>query len=170
MALAVANVIGGPAKAQIGDADVGHTQGGIGATVTPSQHTITVDQFGSSPVGFRHTGDDLRVTVPFAQWDAATLAQVYDSGNDATGSTPSYLGIGRTAGYNHSTVDLKVIPFLTANVAKRLHVPKSVAVGALNLAWNNDGDTIFEVEFAAVIDSTNTTDGEYLAQLDITTS
>lgn len=159
------NVIGGPAKLNLGGSDLGHTQGGISATLTPESREVNVDEFGSSPVLIRHTGDSLTVTTPLAEWTAATLAEIYEAGNDDTTGTPPYMGLGRSAGYIYTGQALKVIPLLTADAGKLLHIFSAVATGAIELGWNNEDDTIAEVEFTALIDESQSTDGEYMGKL-----
>lgn len=155
------NVLGGPAKVQIDDADVGHTQGGMVVTIAPQTRPVIVDQYGSSEVQIRHTGDNVRTAVNYAEWAADTLVQAYHLGTDSTsGSSGAYLGIGATAGALYTPADLKVIPFLSAEAAKLINFTRAVAIGELAINFTNDDDRLFETEYACLLDEAES-DGEW---------
>lgn len=164
MATDVTKIVGGPADVQIADVSISHTQGGVTVTVTPKNRMRTVDQYGESPVAVIHTGDQCKVTAPFAEWTAAVLAQVYDPGVNNV----AYLGVGRSAGFLYTPADLKVIPFLTADAAKKAQFPKAVPVGELSLAFNNDDDRVFNAEFEILADPA-AADGELMGKIFLTT-
>lgn len=171
MAFNVSEVIGGPAKVNLGGSDLEHTQGGISASITPDNRQVNVDEFGSSAVLIRHVGDQVTVTCPFAQYSATTIAEISESGYDQTAAAGSkYMGIGRSAGFVYTTQALKIIPLLAANAAKLLEIYKATATGAIELNYNQDDDTIFETEFTAIVDESKTNDGDYLGKLQITAS
>lgn len=163
----------GPAQVQLADAEIGHTQGGVEATITPQNRARNVDQYGVGEVAFIHTGDEVRIMCPWAQVDAATLAEVYNPGNDQTSGGSSgaetYMGIGRSAGYIYTTQDMKIIPRLAAQAAKRLQFYKTTPIGEFSQMLNGgEDDRVFEVEFAALID-TSKTDGELIGKMNLTT-
>lgn len=169
MAADVTKVTGGPAQLQVNDVAIAHTEGGVKMKVSPKQRMRTVDQFGESPVAVIHTGDDVRVTAPLAEWTAAVLAEIYDPGNDQTAATGAkYLGIGRSAGYIYGGVDLKIIPFLTADAAKRCQVMAAVPVGGFELSHSNQDDRVFSMEWAGLV-TEGSTDGELIAKINLTT-
>lgn len=162
------NIIGGPAQFQLTDTEIGHTSGGISATISPQNRMRSVDEFGNSEVAVIHTGDQVRMTVPFSEWAAATLAEVYNPGNDQTaaGSGAAYLGIGRSAGYIYTAQDAKIIPRLAANTAKRLQFYRATPIGELSIPFNNEADKILETEFACLTDE-DQTDGELIGKLQL---
>lgn len=165
------NVIGGPAKCQLTATDIGHTQGGISATITPETRAVTVDQFGSAPCNIRHTGQTVEVTVRFAEYAADTLAEVLEHGNDQTAAVGAkYMGIGRTAGFIHTDQALEVIPLLTADAAKTLELHRATATGPVELTYDNQNDLIFETVFTGLIDESQDTDGEYMGKINLTSS
>jgi hypothetical protein len=148
------NLIGGPAQVQIDDAALAHTNGGIQLDISPKNRAVKVDQFGESEMFFRHTGDEVRLTVPFAEWIDDVLAAMYPQGNDQTAavSGSKYMGIGRAAGFIMPAVDVKVIPFLTADAGKRWHAPKAVQIGQLQIKWAVGDDAVFNHQFACCVD------------------
>ena len=164
MAADVSKVIGGPADVKLGadgaEAVIGHTTGGITASITPQNRERIVDQYGSTAVAIIHTGDEVRITVPWAEWTAATLNEVYDPGVDAG----SFKGIGRSAGYIYTVQSMVILPYLTADAAYKVQFYKTTPIGEVSMGFNNDDDRILEVEYAAVADPTET-DGQLLGKL-----
>lgn len=164
------NVIGGPASCQLASTEIGHTQGGISATITPENRVVTVDEFGSSAVAIRHTGDAVEATARFAEWAADTLAEILESGNDQTAAVGAkYMGVGRTAGYIYTTQQLDVIPLLTADAAKKLLIDRATCTGPIELNWDSQNDLIFETVFTGLVKEANT-DGEHMGKIHLTTS
>lgn len=170
MSAAPSNITHGPAQFQLAAAEIGHTQGGITCTITPANRARNVDQFGSAEIAMIHTGDQVRMSVSFAQWDAATLAEVYNPGNDQTAAAGAkYMGIGRSAGFIYTTQAALIIPRLTADAAKRISMLKATPIGELSIEHIADNDRILEVEFACLADTT-ATDGELIGKLELTAS
>lgn len=163
------NVTHGPAKLMLTDVDMGHTEGGITATIKPQNRARNVDQFGKSECNIIHTGDEVRVMAPLAQLDAIAIVEVYNPGTDALGgSDPKYLGIGRSAGYIYTAQDLKVVPMLTADAEKRLQLYRATPVGQIKLEYSpGEKDVILESEFAGLIDESKT-DGELIGKMQLT--
>ncbi|QDV49533.1 hypothetical protein [Gimesia fumaroli] len=165
MASDVDNVLGGPGYATLGGTAIGHSQGGITAKFSPKTRPVTVDQYGSTPMNLRHTGDECRMTIPFAEWSAAALAEVYAAGNDQTaGSGAAYIGIGRSAGYIYTAQAAEIIPFLTAEAAKKITFNRTVAIGEFEIPFNNEADRIFNVEFECLGDE-SADDGELIGNI-----
>lgn len=160
------NVLGGPGKVQLATTDIGHTQGGITVTITPQNRAVNVDEFGSSACNLRHTGDEVRVTAPFAEWTADVIAEVYDPGSDqlSGGSGTGYMGVGRSGGFIYTAQALDVIPLLATEVAKKVSIFRAVAVGELGINFSNDSDRIFSVEFMGLVDESKT-DGEMIGKI-----
>ena len=167
MASDVDQVLGGPADFTVAATSIGHTQGGITCTVSPQNRPVTVDQFGVSECNIRHTGDEFRANVPFAEWTATALGEIYNPGRDQlTGSSSPYLGIGRSAGYIYTPAECQIVPHLTADAGKKVVIYRGVPIGDVELAFNNDDDRIMEVEFAGLVDESKT-DGELIAKFQL---
>lgn len=164
-------MVGGPAQFLLTDAEVGHTEGGISATITPQQRMRTVDQFGGGEVELIHTGDQVRLSVPFAEWTADVLTESYNPGYDQTAASgEKYMGVGRSAGYIYTTQDAKIVPRLTANAGKQLQFWRASPIGNLELVHNNEADRIIEMEFACLVDEDQSNDGELIGKMNLTTS
>jgi len=161
----VSNITAGPAKVELAATEIGHTSGGVGFTITPQNRARNVDQFGSGEVDIIHTGDECRMTVPWAEWTADVLAEIYEPGNDQTGGTgTAYIGLGRSAGYIYTTQAAQIIPRLSADAAKKIEVFRVTPIGEVSLTHNADDDRIFETEFACLVDESKT-DGELIGKI-----
>jgi hypothetical protein len=170
MARDASNLIGGPASFLLSATEIGHTQGGINATVTPEQRAVTVDEFGTAPCDMRHTGGSAQVVARMAEYTAATLAEVIASGNDQTAAAGAkYMGFGRSAGFIHVAQGLTVVPLLTADAAKKFELFRATASSPIELAYNNDNDVIFETTFTGLVDESKD-DGEVMGKIHLTAS
>lgn len=160
------NLTSGPAQFLLDDNEIGHTAGGISANISPINRMRTVDHFGESAVGVVHQGDEVRLTVPFAEWAAATLAEVYNPGNvsNVSASSSGYIGVGRSSGYIYTTADAKIVPRLSADTAKKLQFWRATPIGELELQHNADDDRVFSTEFACLVDESKT-DGELIGRI-----
>lgn len=164
MAIDVSKVTHGPAQVDIAGTEIGHTAGGVTWTVTPQNRARNVDQFGSSEVAIIHTGDQVRATIPWAEWTAAVLAEVYAPGDDQTGGSDPFLGVGRSAGFIYPDQTLDIIPRLSTHSSKKIEIFKATPIGELSLNHNADDDRIFETEFACTVDESKT-DGQLIGKL-----
>lgn len=155
MAVSVSNLVSGPAKVMIASTQLAHTFGGITGKISPKNRMRKVDQYGEGPCDVIHQGDDVRVTVPYAEWTAAVLAEVYDPGASNTASgTGAFMGVGRSAGYIYTPADFQVVPFLTADALKKLQFYRACPVGEFSIGFDNEKDRIISVEYACLVDET----------------
>jgi len=162
----VTNLTHGPAQVLFDDVEAGHTQGGVEITVTPNNRARNVDQFGDGEVAYIHTGDEVRINCPLAEWNIASMSRIYAAGllTGISGSTSGYVGIGRSAGFIYQTADMKVIPRLSSQAAQRAQFYRTCPIGEFSLMHNADDDRIFEVEYAALVDESKT-DGELIGKI-----
>ena len=94
--------------------------------MTPQNRERIVDKYGSTAIAIIHTGDEVRVTVPWAEWAQATLNEIYDPGTDAGTSK----GVGRSAGYIYTTQSMDI----HADAAYRRRVARIMTERALQSA------------------------------------
>ncbi len=160
------NIVSGPASVLFDDVAVGHTSGGIESTIKPQNRARNVDQFGKSECNIIHNGDECRSKVPLSEWTAATLAKINNPGNNQTAASGAkYLGIGRSAGYIYTASDMKIVPRLTADVAKALQFYRTTPIGDFKLQFDGgEKDRVFEVQYAHLIDESKT-DGELIGKI-----
>ena len=164
--MAISDIVGGPADVKLGtsgsEATIGNTTGGVTATITPQNRERIVDKYGSTALAIIHTGDEVRVTVPWSEWAAATLNEIYNPGATAG----SFRGVGRSAGFIYTTQAMDITPFLTADAAKTAEFFSTTPIGEVSMSFNNDDDRILEVEYAALI-KTDETDGALIGKLNL---
>lgn len=161
----VDKITSGPAQVTLAAVEIGHTSGGVGFTITPQNRARNVDQFGSGEVAIIHTGDECRMTVPWAEWTADVLAEIYEPGNDQTAGTGTQrIGLGRSAGYLYTTQAAQIIPRLSDEATKLIDLLKVTPIGEISLMHTAEEDRIFETEFACLIDE-SATDGELLGSI-----
>tara|TARA_R110000824_G_scaffold146595_2_gene315606 strand:- start:383 stop:895 length:513 start_codon:yes stop_codon:yes gene_type:complete len=169
MAASVSTIVGGPANVKIASTEIGHTTGGVTATVTPQNRERIVDEYGSTAVAIIHTGDEVRITVPWSEWAQATLNEIYNPGSaaDTGAGTPiNFKGVGRSAGYIYTTQSMDITPFLSTDAAKTAEFFSTTPIGEVSMSFNNDDDRILEVEYAALI-KTDETDGALIGKLNL---
>lgn len=163
----VSNITSGPAQVTLATIEVGHTAGGVAFTITPQNRPRNVDQFGSGEVDMIHTGDECRMTVPWAEWTADVLAEIYDPGNDQTaGSATPYIGLGRSAGYIYTVQAAQIVPRLTADANKLVDLNRVTPIGEISFNHQAEDDRIFETEFACLVDE-SATDGELIGRIQV---
>lgn len=162
----VSNITSGPAQVTLASTEIGHTSGGVGFTVTPQNRPRNVDQFGVSEMAIIHTGDEVRMTVPWSEWTASVLAEVYEPGDDQTGGTSGLIGIGRSAGYIYTTQAAQIVPRLSADSSKLIDLLKVTPIGEISLTHTAEEDRIFETEFACLPDETGT-DGQLIGSIQL---
>lgn len=150
------NLSHGPAQVLFDAVDVGHTQGGVTVQVSPQNRMRQVDQFGEGELAAIHTGDQVRITIPFAEWTAIAMQNVYAPGllTAISATASGYLGIGRSAGYIYPTKECKVVPLVSTEAAKLSVWYRTCPIGEFELMHNSEDDRIYEVEHAALVDET----------------
>lgn len=168
-AVNVNNITGGPASLTLGGTRLSHTHGGVTVKVGPKNRMRTVDQYGTTSVAIIHTGDDVKVTAPLAEWTAQVLAEIYNPGLDMTADAgDKFIGIGRSAGFIYTTAALVVLPLLTADAGKKCEFYKAAPVGEFEIKHSAEDDRIFNVEFACIADPNGTegdTDGQMIGKI-----
>ena len=159
-------------QVSIGGTDIGFTEGGVDIGIDCQQIVITSDQYGATPLNTKNTGSVVTVKFVLKETSYANLAKcLYESTLRTTGG--SAVGVG---GLLAGAVD-----GLTVAVALLLH-PVDIANGTLTNdvnvwkavprpGWKTklgpNKETLFEVEFLALRDSSKTA-GKQLIDLGAT--
>lgn len=167
MSLNINNLIGGAVQVKVDGTAVSHTRGGVKVDIKPQTREQTVDNYGNTAVNVVHVGDSVNVTVPYVQWDNATLLEMYDPALNATTSSSGkeYVGVGRSAGYVYRARALLLLPFITAQQNKALEFWRATPVGDLSIALSNENDRILERQYVCMADPSHHNDGEYIGRL-----
>jgi hypothetical protein len=164
----IANVQIGVQLLNYGGEDLGHTNGGCEFAYEPEYTDILVDLYGNTVVDKALTGEVVRVTVPLAEVTLDKLKNAIPTGTLVTDATTQKqkLKIGSTAGKRLSAQAKPLIlhpSWLPASDKKfdiKLH--KAVITSEVALPYRKDEQTVYEVEFMALIDETQE-DGGLLA-------
>ena len=159
------NVLNGPAEVLIDDILLSHTQGGASIQVSPQTRAVMVDQFGNGECNIVDIGLTARATIPFGEWSDAVLEQLSPVGADGT----YYWGLGNEAGGYITAVDLKIVPFVTANENKRVEIYRAAAVGQYTLNFGVQQQIIAEQQYACLVDE-DLDDGDRIMRLQFAAS
>lgn len=164
----IKNVQIGVQNLTFGGEDLGHTNGGCEFSYEPEYTDILVDLYGNTVVDKALTGEVVKVTVPLAEVTLDKLKNAIPTGTlvEDSASGKSKLNIGSTAGkrLSESAKELLLHPSWLAPTDKSFDIKlhKAVIVSELSLPYRKDEQTVYEVEFLALIDETQE-EGGFLA-------
>jgi len=165
MARTEANIKIGPVAVTYKGVELGHTEGDVTFSYTPEYVDIVANEFGNTPIDKALLGEDVRIVCPLAEKTRDNLAAVIplgtteDSGGDEElefGSDASQL-IGTTAG------ELVLHPLKNdvSDLSEDITLYKAVVDEAVELTQSPDAETVLEVTFVALLD-TSKPDGNRL--------
>ena len=166
----ISNVQLGVQNITYGTEDLGHTNGGCEFGYEPEYTDVVVDLYGNTPVDKALTGEVVRVTVPLAEVTLEKLKMAIPTGTleeEVEGSV-TRLTIGSIAGKKLSEGARELVlhpswlPIEDKSFDIKLH--KAVITSEITLPYRKDEQTVYEVEFTALIDETKT-DGNFLAEI-----
>lgn len=164
----IKNVQIGIQKITYGGEDLGHTSGGCEFTYEPEYTDIVVDLYGNTVVDKALTGEVVRVTVPLAELTLEKLKTAIPTGTivEDTSSGKKKLMIGSIAGkrLSDNAKELVLHPSWLPDNDKSLDIKlyKAVITSEVALPFRKDEQTVYEVEFMALIDESKE-DGGLLA-------
>lgn len=164
----IANVHIGIQKIRFGDMDLGHTSGGCEFKYEPQYTDIVVDLYGKTVVDKALVGEVVKVKVPLAEITLAHLKMAIPTGTMEEGAVGKKFIIGSIAGKRLSTSAKPLVlhPSWLPDTDKTLDITlhKAVIVSEIALPFRKDEQTVYEVEFMALLDETKT-EGGYLATI-----
>lgn len=164
----IKNVQIGVQNITYGGEDLGHTNGGCEFTYEPEYTDIVVDLYGNTVVDKALTGEVVRVTVPLAELTLEKLKNAIPTATivEDTTSGKKKLTIGSTAGkrLSASAKELVLHPSWLPKDDKTFDIKlhKAVITSEVALPFRKDEQTVYEVEFTALIDESQE-DGGLLA-------
>lgn len=151
--------------------DLGHTSGGCEFSYEPEYTDITVDLYGSTAVDKVLTGEVVKVTVPLTEVTLDNLKSAIPTGKlivDGTDPNKKKLTFGSIAGkkLSASAQELTLHPSWLGDADKSFDIVlhKAVIASEVKLEYKKDEQTVYEVEFFALIDETKS-DGNFLASI-----
>lgn len=164
----IKNVHIGVQKIYFDGEDLGHTDGGCEFAYEPEYTDIVVDLYGNTAVDKALTGEVVRVTVPLAELTLEKLKAAIPTAKivEDASTGKKKLTIGSTAGKRLSEHAKELIlhpswlPESDKSLDIKLH--KAVITSEVALPFRKDEQTVYEVEFTALIDESQE-DGSLLA-------
>ena len=157
----ISNVKLGVCSVTFNAINLGHTKGGVVVTYEPTYHDLTVDMFGETIVDKKLLGEKLIAKVPLAESTLANLQIAIPEGTTSGDKMTIGSTVGDALSDGAKQLILHPIANLAANLDDDVVFHKAVASSPVEIAFTNDGEKIFEVEFTALLDETKS-DGNYL--------
>ena len=153
MANDVTNVKLGIATITYNSVLLGHTKGGVEISITTDKREITVDEYGSTPVGAHVIGQRIEVKVQLAEHTLTQLKTMIPDSTLVTGATKNQVDLGKAAGNAITPYELVIHP--TAYGTATTHdwtIYKAIVMGDIAVAYKTEEETVFEVTFLALAD------------------
>lgn len=156
MAADIANVRLGQCDLTYNSQALGHTKGGVEITIANDVKTATIDHYGTSPIAARHNGSRVEIKTTLAEYAYAQLLKVINGAVDA--DTGASVAVGMAAGTELTGSLLTLHP---SNVAAEdltldVQVWKAVVIGESKMPFRVDEETVYEVTWLALCDTTKT--------------
>lgn len=149
---AIENLRAGPAKVTFKGNACGHTQSGVKFSAIPDMRPRMVDEHGTNVVDMVHQGDKVSVKTTFAEKSMRVIQTVYAFGYSIDENT---WGIGETVGGKASDRAgvLLIHPLRGVSTLDDVTLHKAFVSSNSEIELGTvTGDTVFECEFAPLID------------------
>lgn len=137
--------------------DLGLTKGGTEFSYTPSYHTITVDQFGNTPINEYLIGEVASAKVILAESTLALIKAVCPSAAQVVDGAKSKLTFGSKPGLELLSRSKKLVlhPLsMGTDLSLDVTIYKAAIKSELRLNYKVDAEYVYEVTFSALIDET----------------
>lgn len=153
----------------LGGVDLGHTVDGVEIEFERELTEVTADLYGTTPIDLVLTGQKATVKLKLAEIHPGTLAYVLPEADWDVGSADDHVHFGSKAGYSlrNDALELIITP-QGGNADGNLTITlfKAVSSGNVSLAYKIDEQSVFEVEFTALVDESRAaTDGRLLGRM-----
>ncbi len=152
----------GTCDVSLGGYDLGHTKGGVEVSYEPTYTDVSVDLYGKTVVDKYLDGEKFTAKVPLAESTIANFRNAIPQSTFA-GAANARITIGAKAGKKASDDALQLVihPSSQGTKAYDTVMYKAVVTESVVVGHTNDGETILEVTFTALLDETRS-DGNYL--------
>ena len=144
--------------------DLGLTKGGTEFTYTPEFHTVTVDQFGTTPINEYLIGEKAQAKAILAESTLALIKTICPMATQVIDGAKSKLTFGSKPGLELLSRSKKLVlhPLSMGNdVSLDVTIYKAAIKSELKLNYKVDSEYLYEVTFAALPDVTKA-DGNLL--------
>lgn len=150
-----ANVKVGVANITFGGTDLGYTKGGVEVEVTTEKYTVTVDQFGNSPINDYLIGRSITVTTPLAETTVDNLVLTMPGATKVgTGTVRAEVTTGVGVNLIDVADELIVKPQAAADDSENIVIPKAATAGNMTFAYQLDSERVFNVQWTGYPDPT----------------
>lgn len=152
-----------------GGVDLGHTVDGAEIEIERELTEVKTDLYGNTPVDFVLTGQKAKVKLKLAEITPGTMSYVVPEADYDVGSADDHVHFGTKAGYSlrDDALQLVITP-QGGNADGNLTFTffKAVSTDNMTLAYKIDEQSVFEVEFTALVDESRAaTDGRLLGRM-----
>lgn len=154
-----ANVKVGVATLDFDGTDLGYTKGGVEVEVTTEKYTVTVDQFGQTPINDYIIGRTIMVTTPLAETTVDNLVFIMPGATKIVDSVDSEIVKAEVqSGVGTNLIDnvgeLTVSPLATSDASEDIVIPRAATGGNMSFAFNLDSERVFNVQWHGYPDPT----------------
>lgn len=155
------NVKVGVCTIEFDGTDLGYTKGGVEVEVTTETYTITVDQFGETPINDYIIGRKAMITTPLAETTLDNLVAIMPGSTktiDGTDSSKIKVEVTHAVGVNLIDIAAKLVlhPIAAgASVAEDVIVPKAATPGNMTFAYRLSEERIYNCQWTAYPDIDN---------------
>jgi len=165
MAKDTTNIKIGACEVTWGGVDLGHTKGGCTVVYTPEFAELMADQYGNTKIDKRLLGEEMRIRVPLTETQVANLKNAIPLATQAVVNERYTIGKDAGASLLDEALELVMHPLANgADLSDDVVIYKAVVDSEVEIAKTNEDQTIVEVEFMALID-TSKSDGAYLGHI-----
>lgn len=153
----------------LGGVDLGHTVDGVEIEIERELTEVKTDLYGNTPVDFVVAGQKAVAKMKLAEIHPFTMAYSVPEADYDVGSSDDHIHFGTKAGYSlrNDALELVITP-QGGNTDGNLTITffKAVATSPMTLAYKIDEQSVFEVEFTALVDESRAaTDGRLLGRM-----
>ncbi|MDX5412907.1 MAG: hypothetical protein LPK02_07650 [Rhodobacterales bacterium] len=137
--------------------DLGYTKGGVEVEVSTEKYTVTVDQFGNTPINDYLIGRSIMVTTPLAETTVENLVATMPGATLVTNAGNSKAEV--TTGIGTNLIDLAQPLILHpiaagASLAEDITIPRAATAGNMTFSYQLDSERVFNVQWMGYPDPT----------------
>lgn len=161
MPSSIENVKVGVCTITFNSVDLGYTKGGVEVEVTTDTYTITVDQFGETPVNDYVIGRNAKVTTPLAETTLDNLVAIMPGATltvDGVDNTRSKVEVVTGIGVNLIDIaqELVLHPIAAgASVQEDITIPRAATAGNMTFAYRLNEERIYNCVWTAYPDTSS---------------
>jgi len=159
--MSVTNVKIGACRVSYKGVDLGHTKGGVTVSYEPEYADKSVDRWGNSKVGRALIGEVLTATVPLVELSIANLLRVMPATSANAGQAATLGRQARDLTGDEGELILHPLRNADNNLSEDIVIYKAVVTSNVELNYEVDNQTVYEVTFEGYVD-TGRTDGAAL--------